>query len=188
MCLVIGVHAPQQRRDRRRRAQRFREISIATGMHVARPVAVFAYWSRTPSDVAAALGVTLDGLSTVDAAAPGQAPESYAVFAARVRVTVSQGDRFVYDPTADSVTTLYDPADPEYTPDADPGKPVELFGVGYRGGPDAQHAWAAVSSATTTAYCETCPFFGGPPVAQPAEGCRATFPATFDGAGVATAS
>jgi hypothetical protein len=40
---------------------------------------------------------------------------------------------FVFDPTYDSYRT-YDTNAPAFEPDADPGRPVELFGVGFRNG------------------------------------------------------
>ena len=68
-------------------------------------------------------------------AIPAQAGElRYRVIAARVRVVVSNDQRFQYDPTFDAVTTSYLSTDLEYTPDQDPGKPIELFGVGFRNG------------------------------------------------------
>ncbi len=44
---------------------------------------------------------------------------------------------FVYDPTHDAYFT-YVTNLPNSTPDADPGRPVELFGAGFRGGFDAE--------------------------------------------------
>src|SRR5262249_2884163 len=68
---------------------------------------------------------------------------------------------------------------PAYVPDSDPGKPVEIFGCGYRNG------YGPTTTATTTEFCETCPF-GGAPIVPPAEGARNVFAAIFDAAGNAT--
>src|SRR5262249_38941044 len=113
---------------------------------------------------------------TASAAAPGLGAENYVISSAKVRVTISQGGRFVYDPTWDSVATSYDPGNPLYVPDSDPGKPIEIFGCGYRKG------YGAVTTATTTAFCETCPF-GGAPLVPPAEGARNVIPVAFDAQG-----
>lgn len=121
----------------------------------------------------------LVGFDTANAAVPGLGAPSYVIHSARIRVTISQGDRFVYDPTWDSVASSYDPTDPLYQPDADAGKPIEVFGVGYRNG------YGAVTTRATTEFCETCPF-GGAPIVPPAEGARNAFPAVFDAAGQAT--
>ena len=72
----------------------------------------------------------LVGFDTTSVAAPGQGAGNYVISALRIRATISQGDRFVYDPTWDSVATSYDPTDPLYVPDSDAGKPIEIFACG----------------------------------------------------------
>jgi hypothetical protein len=121
----------------------------------------------------------LVGFDTGPDVTPGQGPASYVVISARVRATISEGGRFVYDPTFDSVSTSYDPTNPAYTPDLDPGKPIEVFGCGYRNG------YGAVTTPTTQEFCESCPF-GGAPMVPPAEGARNVFPAIFDSVGTPT--
>jgi len=98
---------------------------------------------------------------------------SYDIRSGRVTIYSSVSDRFFYDPTPDSVVSLFDTADPEYVADADPGRPVELYGVGYRNG----------MSATT--FGETSAFAPLPPF-PPQEGVRSAFAAVFDGTGNAT--
>ena len=66
---------------------------------------------------------------TTAIAPPGQGAGNYQVSALEVRLLVNEGDQFVYDPSHDALAT--------YTgaqPDADAGRPIELFGVGYRSG------------------------------------------------------
>src|SRR5678815_3302844 len=121
----------------------------------------------------------LVGFDTASAAAPGLGATNYIVHSARIRATISQGDRFVYDPTWDSVASSYATTDPLYVPDSDTGKPIEVFGAGYRNG------FGAVTTPTTTEFCETCTF-GGAPIVPPAEGARNVFPAVFDSTGAAT--
>ena len=54
----------------------------------------------------------------------------------RVTLTISADRAFVYDPTYDSFLT-YTTNQPGSKLDHDPGRPVELYGVGFRGGYDA---------------------------------------------------
>ncbi|MCC6677510.1 MAG: hypothetical protein IT436_10230 [Phycisphaerales bacterium] len=118
-------------------------------------------------------GQFLVGFDTASQVTPGLDPSAYLVVSARVKVVVSSDQQFRYDPSFDPVSTLFAEDDPSWTPDADTGKPVELFGVGYRNG------W------TVDTFLETSPF-GGVPIVPPAEGARNVFPAMFDGAGVAS--
>lgn len=115
----------------------------------------------------------LVGFDTGGQVTPGLQTDQYAVVQARVRVFVSADNQFRYDPTFDSVKSLYVETDPEYVADSDQGKPVELFGVGYRNG------W------TVDTFLETSPF-GGAPIVPPAEGARNVFPARFDMGGDAS--
>jgi hypothetical protein len=137
---------------------------------------------RTEAGIFAALGLAgfddrdgqfLIGFDTGSIVAPGQGTQNYHVRQLRLRLRISQHELFVYDPTFDSVTTSYPVGSPGYTPDEDPGKPVEVFGAGYRNG------------YTVLTFCETCPF-GGEPIVPPAEGARNVFPAVFDAGGAAT--
>lgn len=60
---------------------------------------------------------------------PGKGAANYQVSSIEVRLLVNEGDQFRYDPSHDILAT--------YTgaqPDSDPGRPIELFGVGYRSG------------------------------------------------------
>lgn len=102
----------------------------------------------------------------------GGAPH-YDIRSLRVTIYTSVSDRFFYDPTADSVVSLYDTADPEFVADADPGRPVELYGVGYRNGMNVS------TFGETTAFAPLPPF-------PPQEGVRSAFAAVFDVAGSAT--
>lgn len=66
-------------------------------------------------------------------------PRNYVIRRARVTATVAplntqnSNPTFLYDPTYDPIAT-YQTNSPSYTPDVDPGRPVELFGAGFRGG------------------------------------------------------
>ena len=98
---------------------------------------------------------------------------SYRVLSARLTVVVSNDLESRYDPTFDSFTSLLPEGDARRTIDADAGRPVEVFGAGYRNG------W------TLATFLEGSTF-GGTPIVQPAEGARNVFAATIDEAGVAT--
>lgn len=118
-------------------------------------------------------GEFLIGFDTTDLAVPGQGAAAYRVAQVRVRVFVAADMQFRYDPSFDSVRTLLQASDPLFVPDADPGKPLELFACGYRA------PWSVQS------FQETSPFFAAACVPPPAQGCRAVFPIAFDGTGTA---
>lgn len=82
-------------------------------------------------------------------------------------------NQFQYDPTFDSFRTVLQHSDPLYLADADAGKPVEVFGVGYRNG------WTAQTFGETST-------FGGAPIVPPSEGALNCSTAIFDSNGVAT--
>lgn len=97
----------------------------------------------------------------------------YVVQSARVRLWVSADLRFAYDPSWDSVATSFAEADPTREPDADVGKPVEIFAAGWRGG------WHPMN------FAENGPFANGPSF-PPQEGIRNAYAANLDASGNAT--
>ncbi|RMH29131.1 MAG: hypothetical protein D6693_02470 [Planctomycetota bacterium] len=86
----------------------------------------------------------LIGWDTSAEVTPGLAPTRYEILSATVTVTTISGGVFVFDPTTDDWRTHLDPADPMFIADADAGRPIELFGVGFRNGFDAQ-TWTEFS-------------------------------------------
>jgi len=58
----------------------------------------------------------------------GRGATNYTVSLLKIRLVVNYGDVFRYDPTFDSLATYRTEVD------ADLGRPIELYGVGYRGG------------------------------------------------------
>lgn len=82
------------------------------------------------------------GWDTASVLPTGAGASRYLLRSARVILTsvapVPPTRPFVYDPTYDSYRTHLNTNDPAAVPDADPGRPVELFGVGFRGGFDAE--------------------------------------------------
>ena len=76
----------------------------------------------------------LVGFDTYSQIATNQGPRNYLVRRARFTATVSRDQVFTYDPTSDAVTTYYETNHPAYQADSDPGRPIELFGAGFRNG------------------------------------------------------
>jgi hypothetical protein len=91
----------------------------------------------------------------------------YDVRTVRVTLWIAQGGRFEYDPTADSVFSSLPSTDPQFVTDADVGKPVEIFGAGYRNG------FGPLS------FQQNSPFTVSAPIVPPAEGNRNVFAATY---------
>ncbi len=73
------------------------------------------------------------GWDTAALVAPKAAPARYLLRRVRVSVTVSRDKTFFYDPTYDSYVT-YMTNQPGYVVDGDLGRPIELYGAGFRGG------------------------------------------------------
>ncbi len=74
------------------------------------------------------------GFDTIGIVPTSQGSTHYQITSATVTVTTLTGAVFEYDPTADSYQTFLDPLDPSFIADADTGRPIELFGVGFRNG------------------------------------------------------
>jgi hypothetical protein len=92
------------------------------------------------------------------------------VAAARITVQIESDQTFGYDPTLDPWSSFLLPTDPGYTPDPDPGRPLEIFGVAYRDG------WTAMS------YPENGPFCGGCNCFLDCKSVRNTYPTDLLGA------
>lgn len=88
----------------------------------------------------------LVGWQTASVIPTNGVPSRYVLKRVRLNLTVGRdlvnnatGERvtFLYDPSFDSYKTHLAPQDPSYQPDPDDGRPVEIFGVGFRNGFDA---------------------------------------------------
>jgi hypothetical protein len=82
-------------------------------------------------------GQFLVSFITSDRVAPGMGASNYVITSARVTATTSNNLGWFYDPTPDPWQSSVPPFDPEWVPDLDPGRAVELLGTGFRNGFDA---------------------------------------------------
>lgn len=78
-------------------------------------------------------GQVLLGWDTANQVTTNAGPAQYLIRRLKIAVTVTANNAFVYDPTFDTYLT-YATNVPGYVPDGDPGRPVELYGAGYRNG------------------------------------------------------
>lgn len=104
----------------------------------------------------------------------GMGEDKYHVSRVVVRATVANDMIWRYDPTPDPTASFYPTSDPQFVADEDAGRPVELFGVGYR------------NSASSATWNEYASFSTGVPDPGPAENWRDVFAATLDAGGIAT--
>ncbi len=117
-------------------------------------------------------GQYIVGFDTSGEVPPGLDPSRYTIESARLILVIANTDGFPLDVTPDSYRTFLDPSDPDYLPDSTPGRPMEVFGTGYRNGFTAE-TWSATSP------------FGGTPTVPPAQGARNAFAALFEVDGTA---
>jgi len=101
------------------------------------------------------------GFDTADQVSPGRSAASYVIESARLVAMTTGNFEVPYDPTVDPASTFLPAEHEQYTPDEDAGRPIELFGTGFRNG------------FTPLTWEETTPF-------APAEGERSAFPASLD--------
>jgi len=65
-------------------------------------------------------------------------PSRYLIRRARLTATISRDRSFRYDPTPDTFTSYFQTNDVDFVADSDAGRPIELFGVGFRNGYTAE--------------------------------------------------
>jgi hypothetical protein len=109
-------------------------------------------------------GQGLIGFDTSRQIAAGLGPANYSITSAVVELMVSNDVAFSYDPTVDPHTTWLMPDNPDFTED-DAGRPVELFGAGFRNG------------YTASTFPEDGPYS---PVGPFGKAVRNVYPVTFD--------
>jgi hypothetical protein len=72
------------------------------------------------------------GFDTAEFAANASDDAEHEIVSAKLTVYTSSNFEVVYDPTSDSVFSFLPDDHPEHVPDTDPGRPVEMFGTGFR--------------------------------------------------------
>lgn len=102
------------------------------------------------------LGQAIFGWDLAGAGIPaGVGMQNYAITRVTVRFNQMENNVVVFDSSYDSYRTYLPPTDPDYLPDSDPGRPLELYGLGLRNG----YTDLAVSGAISgTSYGEGSPF------------------------------
>jgi hypothetical protein len=81
-------------------------------------------------------GQMLVGFDTADQVTTGLGVGAYTIVSATLTIQYDGQTEFVFDASSDSYVTYLEPAEEGYQPDADPGRPLELFGAGFRNGFD----------------------------------------------------
>jgi hypothetical protein len=109
-------------------------------------MSVFGSDREVPTQFDARDGQILLAFDTDLVIPPGGTAAGYRVTSAEVTMQVQNNLVFRYDPTPDAWTTFLPASDTRRTVDADEGQPVELFGVGFRGG------YSAATFAEDTAF------------------------------------
>jgi hypothetical protein len=79
-------------------------------------------------------GQFLIGFDTSATVPTGQGAANYVISSATVRTMVGSPAGFVYDSTNDSFRTYLADTDARFLVDSDAGRPIELFGLGFRNG------------------------------------------------------
>jgi len=114
------------------------------------------------------------GFDTTGDFAPGQGASNYQINGATLTLTINLDDAFRYDSTYDPYTTYLEGTDPDFVADSDTGRPIELYGVGYRNGFNA------------STFQETSDF--SPPTPGPTERVRNAYALGSDGTGLVDVS
>ena len=106
--------------------------------------AVFAHFGDD-SGADSRLGQFMVGWDTTEVVPTIRPATHYLIRHCRVTITLNNGNQVIHDPTHDDYQTYFATNNPAWLPDADAGRPVELFGVGFRNS----------DSATNFAQCST---------------------------------
>jgi hypothetical protein len=133
-------------------------------------MSVFGSDREVPTQFDARDGQILLAFDTDLVIPPGGTAAGYRVTSAEVTMQVQNNLVFRYDPTPDAWTTFLPATDARRTVDADAGQPVELFGVGFRGG------YSAATFGEDTAFTGTGNFLS--------PGVRNAFAAVVDATGM----
>lgn len=145
--LLLGLGGMAAGWGDRCRAQEF-EVTLAASMdrwmypHNAspgtRPVAPVFGTLGDESGVDSRHGQFLVGFDLMGQVSTNLGPSRYLIRECRLALTLSRNDAYTLDPTADPVASYLPAEDPGWVADADAGRPVELFGAGFRNGYSAE--------------------------------------------------
>jgi len=120
-------------------------------------------------------GQMLIGFDTSTTVPTGLGAGGYTISQASVKITVKSDLTFEYDPTADPYTSWLPSLHPDFTVDPDLGRPLELFGVGFR------CDFTPSTYPENGPFCDNCSCF--PP--NPCREVRCVYPIDFVGACIA---
>ncbi len=95
-------------------------------------------------------GTYVFGFDTSDQIPAGHSPDSYQVEYIKIRLLTSSGFETPYDPTYDPVVSSLPEDNADYQADTDPGRPIEIFGTGFR------------NEFTSQNWVESAPYAPGP--------------------------
>jgi hypothetical protein len=99
-------------------------------------------------------GQVMLGYDTFDDVTPGLGLGGYRVISAQLVIMVESDFWFDYDPTPDPWNSyIVDESDPLWIPDPDDGRPVEMFGCGFRNG------WTLLTFQEVSPFCDGCDCF-----------------------------
>ena len=115
-------------------------------------------------------GQMLIGFNTAVNVPPGLGKSRYQVSSAKIFVTIKSDSTFGYDPTVDPYTSWLPSTHPDFTPDPDPGRPLEIFGAAFR------CDFAPPTYPETGPFCDSCSCF--PP--NPCVSVRCVYPIDYD--------
>lgn len=104
------------------------------GMPGTRPSASLFGFTAEGDDFDNRDGQMLIGFQTTPAIPSGLDPASYTITTMSVAIEYDGQHTVIYDDSVDPFNAFLPSDDPEFIADADPGQPLELFGVGYRNG------------------------------------------------------
>ena len=133
-------------------------------------MSVFGSDREVPTQFDARDGQILLAFDTAPAIPAGGPASGYRVIGAEMTMQVQNNLVFRLDTTTDAWTTFLPANDPRRTADLDAGQPVELFGVGFRGG------FTAATFTEDAAFASGASSFLSP-------GVRNAFAAVVDGGG-----
>jgi len=77
-------------------------------------------------------GLFILGFDTAPALEAGRDKAAYEIVSARVTLMTSSNFEVIYDPSLDPVFSYLSSDHPQHAADEDPGRPLELFGAGFR--------------------------------------------------------